>query len=201
MKKKTLGALSVILLIWLIACSSEKSSKSQNVAEENSRKGSPEEIGQQISSAAQQRLGKQLIQAIEKGGHVQAVSYCRIKATSITDSIGQKFNAKVSRVSDQRRNPRNAANDQEMAYISYYKQALKNNTDWEPIVITSNDSYTFYTPILTQPLCLNCHGDPQSDIEEETLARLQSEYPQDQALGYGLGEIRGMWKIEWPRKE
>ncbi|SRR6056297_325210 len=201
MKKIILIALSSILLIWIVACGSEQSSEPQKVAEQKSREGSPEEIGQQISSAAQQRLGKQLMQAIKKGGHAYAVSYCRVEATSITDSVGQEFNASVSRVSDQRRNPRNAANDQEMGYISYYKQALKNNTDWEPKVITTNDSYTFYTPIFTQPLCLNCHGDPQSDIEEETLARLQSDYPQDQAVGYGLSEIRGMWKIEWPRKE
>ncbi len=201
MKKIILVTLSGILLLWLIACGSEKSSEPPNVVEEKSREGSPEEIGQQISSAAQQRLGKQLMQAIEKGGHAYAVSYCRIEATSITDSVGQEFNAKVSRVSDQRRNPRNAANDQEMRYISYYKQALKNNTDWDPKVIASNDSYTYYTPIFTQPLCLNCHGDPESDIKEETLARLQSDYPQDQAVGYGLGEIRGMWKIEWLREE
>jgi hypothetical protein len=199
MKKLLLGALSVSLLIWVVACSSENSSEKQDHAEKANIEGDPKEIGQQISTAAQQRLGKQLMQAIEKGGHAYAVSYCRVEANSITDSVAREHNARVSRVSDQRRNPKNAANDQEMEYISYYKQALKNNEDWSPKVISSNDSYTYYTPILTQPLCLNCHGDPETDIKEETLARLQSDYPQDQAVGYGLGEVRGMWKIEWSK--
>jgi len=198
MKKKIFLPFAFFLLMGMVACSSEESSKANSSSETpKMERKTPAEIGQQISSAAQKRLGKNLMNAIKEGGHAHAVSYCRVAATSITDSVANQFDARVSRVSDKRRNPRNAANDQELEYISYYKQALSNEEDWEAKVVSSKQGYTYYTPILTQPLCLNCHGDPGTDIQEETLARLRSDYPQDQAVGYGIGEIRGLWKVEW----
>jgi hypothetical protein len=180
-----------------MSCGSEKSTEPENRSAQAAKLPSPEEIGQEISMAAQKQLGRNLMQAIEEGGYAHAVSYCRVEAKNITDRVGVAKNAEVSRVSDQWRNPNNAASEDEMAYIAYYKQALKDNTDWSPKLIIAEGIHTYYAPILTQPLCLNCHGDTQTDIKAETLTRIQSDYPQDQAVGYGISEVRGMWKIEW----
>lgn len=197
MKKIIIG----ILLIWAWGISNGCSSK-QNEEKRPAKDGikmadSRPEVGRIISNTAQQRLSKQLVQAIDKGGFAHAVSYCRIKAKLITDSVAQEYNATVQRVSDKTRNPRNAANDREMQYIAYYRNALKNEGDMSGKLVDNSDSYTYYAPIITAPLCLNCHGDPEKDIARETIDRISNDYPQDRAVGYASGQLRGLWKVGW----
>jgi hypothetical protein len=47
-------------------------------------------------------------------------------------------------------------------------------------------------------MCLNCHGEPDKDIKPENLALIRRLYPQDQATGFQLGELRGAWRIDFP---
>jgi N-acetylglucosamine-6-phosphate deacetylase len=55
--------------------------------------------------------------------------------------------------------------------------------------------------IIPGGLCLNCHGEPGKDINDETLKKLNELYPQDQAKGHQIGDLRGMWSIKIPKKE
>lgn len=192
---------SLLFFVVCLTASCGPESKPDKNRENDSKvtREKPEEIGQLISQAAQKQLGSNLMRAINDGGYDHAVSFCRVQAKPITDSVGRDFQAQVSRVSDKPRNPRNVASEDEMKYITYYKQALRQESDWSSKLIETSDSYTYYAPIITQPLCLNCHGDPQTEINSETLARLRSDYPQDKAVGYGLGELRGMWKVKWEK--
>jgi hypothetical protein len=200
--------LLLFLSVALLSCSSEQSEESgesnnfrTSESEALDRSNlSPEEIGQHISSTAQQRLGRNLMKAIEKRGFEYAVSYCRLKASEIVDSVAFEQNATVQRVSDKPRNPRNAANDKELEYIQRYQQALAKAEDWDHQIDQTDQRNTFYTPIITQPLCLNCHGELGSDVEDKLYVRIRSQYPQDKAIGYGLTEVRGLWKIQWDRK-
>lgn len=197
--------LLLCLSLGCLACTSEQSEEDSSApattAETVKRSGqSPAEIGQQISSAAQQRLGKNLMSAIEERGFQYAVSYCRLEASNITDSVALEQNATVQRVSDKPRNPKNAANDRELEYIQRYKRALEKEEDWDHQIDQNDRGITFYTPIITQPLCLNCHGELGADINDELYVRIRSQYPQDRAIGYGLSEVRGLWKIQWDEK-
>ena len=49
--------------------------------------------------------------------------------------------------------------------------------------------------IPTQPMCLQCHGKP-ADMKDNVKAILAKEYPEDKAVGYSLGEIRGAISIK-----
>ncbi len=201
MKMKYFVVLAIFSSIaWaFISCGSDSAEPSRKKSTNTITDGKSKEIGQKISQAAQKQLGKNLKNAINEGGYAYAVSFCRIKAETITDSVGTAYQVSVDRVSDQRRNPSNNASEEERNYIAQYKRAFRDMLDWSPKLISTSDTYTYYTPIITQPLCLNCHGDPEADITLETLERLQSEYPQDQAVGYKIGEVRGMWKIQWDK--
>ena len=55
---------------------------------------------------------------------------------------------------------------------------------------------TGYYPITTQAMCLQCHGNPESDIAPETLSAIERFYPEDLATGYGENELRGIWVVE-----
>jgi hypothetical protein len=50
---------------------------------------------------------------------------------------------------------------------------------------------------LTNPRCLNCHGKPENLAPEvkEMLAHL---YPEDKAVGYELGDLRGAFSVHVP---
>ena len=47
-----------------------------------------------------------------------------------------------------------------------------------------------------QPLCATCHGE---SVEPALLARIRERYPEDQAVGFRVGELRGLfWAVVEP---
>jgi hypothetical protein len=64
----------------------------------------------------------------------------------------------------------------------------------------ANGRATFYSPIvITNPLCLQCHGIPGTDLAPSTVALLQQLYPRDEATGFKLGDLRGLWRVDFAR--
>jgi hypothetical protein len=55
--------------------------------------------------------------------------------------------------------------------------------------------FRYMKAIAVQPLCLTCHGSPDS-IPDLVKARLADHYPHDRATGYALGQIRGAVSIK-----
>ena len=43
-------------------------------------------------------------------------------------------------------------------------------------------------------MCLNCHG---KDIDREVVARIDALYPEDRARGYAVGDLRGVFWVEF----
>lgn len=52
------------------------------------------------------------------------------------------------------------------------------------------ERFGYVEPIETRPLCLACHG---SELDPEVAARLDALYPQDEARGFEVGELRGLF--------
>ena len=51
----------------------------------------------------------------------------------------------------------------------------------------------YVEPIHLQPLCATCHGE---SIEPTLLEAIRSRYPEDQAVGFRVGELRGLfWAV------
>ncbi len=161
----------------------------------------PKEIGLNYALTTKKALGKQLMQAIEKGGPSYAVEFCNTKAIPITDSVSKLFNAKINRVSDKPRNPDNKANENELAVIRYYKSELAENKELKPITEVTSEGTQFFYPIKTNSMCLKCHGSPEKEINKATLTALNELYPADKAKGYGENEIRGIWSILFKTEE
>jgi hypothetical protein len=53
-------------------------------------------------------------------------------------------------------------------------------------------------PIAHRPVCASCHG-PVDTRQPAVRAELRSRYPQDRALGFADGEIRGWFWVELPK--
>lgn len=154
------------------------------------------EMGREHALAAKAVLVQQLLTAIQTKGTAGALEFCSEKAIHLTDSISQQQGVQIRRVSDQNRNPNNAANAQELSYIQAAKAALAAQEAPQPQVAELNGKMVGYYPILTNAMCLQCHGQPGKDIEAATLERLAEYYPQDRATGYGEQELRGIWVVE-----
>jgi len=53
-----------------------------------------------------------------------------------------------------------------------------------------------YYPIVTNKMCMQCHGNPEMDIDTKTFEIIKKRYPDDKAIGYTINELRGIWVIE-----
>lgn len=159
------------------------------------------EKGKQLALGTKKVLGKNLIGAINSGGSEGALEFCSSRAIHLTDSMANELKAKIKRVSDQNRNPANGASVSELAYITESKARLKDGKDPKPQLLKEGDKYIGYYPILTNQMCLQCHGKPNVDINEATLGKIEKLYPNDKAVGYGLNELRGIWVVEMADQE
>lgn len=152
--------------------------------------------GQKIAMNTKKVLSKNLIQAINSTGTEEALSFCSTRAVPITDSMSIALNAKVKRVSDKNRNKKNNANQTELAYINKAKLSLEKGLKPKPQLIKLGNKKIGYYPILTNQMCLQCHGQKNSEISINTLSKINKLYPKDLAVGYKVNELRGIWVVE-----
>lgn len=54
--------------------------------------------------------------------------------------------------------------------------------------------YGYVEPIMTQPVCLSCHG---SSLHPDIAAKIGELYPDDEATGFSEGDFRGVFWVEF----
>ncbi len=171
--------------------------KGKHQKQKRKRRGkNNKEIGYSIASKTKQELAKNLIGTIQQEGTLAALKFCNVEAYPITNNMAKELNATIKRVSNKPRNPNNKANQEESEYIQQFQNNINNGEDYEPIVKNLAQGKTrFYAPIVTNQLCLQCHGKPDTQIEPQTLATIKELYPKDLAVGYDVNQVRGLWQI------
>lgn len=137
-------------------------------------------------------LMKNVSQQIEKGGAETAMDYCNIEAMPLTKSMSEKHGLEISRVSDKMRNPKNFANAEELKLIEQYKAQILAGNELKP---TRTETH-YYEPLVTNTMCLQCHGEPGRNIQPKVSAKITQLYPKDLAKGYKENEIRGLIRIK-----
>jgi cytochrome c553 len=160
------------------------------------RKG-PKQKGMNIAMATKKELGKNLMKALNEKGATNAVEFCNLKAIPITSEKEEQFNAKIKRASDRPRNPNNLATTREEIYINTFKEMIAKGESPEPIIEKNNGKFDFYYPIVTNSMCLKCHGEVGKTIKSETYKTIKLKYPEDKAIGYDVNQVRGIWHIEF----
>ena len=89
------------------------------------------------------------------------------------------------------------ANEEELQIINEFKNSLgSGNSELQPVVKVSDEKMIGYYPILTNGLCLQCHGGVGEEITEDVSAKLKELFPKDSAVGYAAGELRGLWVVK-----
>jgi len=145
-------------------------------------------------------LSTNLQTALVSGGVSNALPFCSLAASPLTASMAQKHGVSLRRFTHKPRNPSGMADTVELGFLEHFRKGLAFTNTIPPMVASVEPGVvTFFAPIvLNNPMCLNCHGEPDKDIKPENLAIIRRLYPQDQATGFQLGELRGAWRIDFP---
>jgi len=131
-----------------------------------------EELGLKYAMNTKAVLGKNLIVAIKNKGTQEAVAFCNTRAFNIVDSAGVALNTKIRRVSDFPRNANNKPNETELNYIHKAKKTIENGEKITPLVQEIDNKMVGYYPIVTNKICMQCHGTPNAQILPKTLTKI-----------------------------
>jgi hypothetical protein len=152
--------------------------------------------GKEISEASFLELSTQLTEQMKAGGPAQAIPFCNQKAMPITNQLSEKFDATIKRTSNNLRNQQNAPSKRELEILDEFHKIKLEGKPLKPIVEIDADSKKhFYAPIVLKANCLVCHGKLNETVNVKTDSIIKSLYPNDKAIGYAEGDLRGIWSI------
>ena len=151
-----------------------------------------------IAADMLKELGQTLQAAMANGGPENAIGVCKTQAPEIAKNLSAKNQVKVTRVGTRARNPdMGVPNDWQTQALKQFETRLAKGDkpyDIEYIQLTKSGSYDlelrYAKPIVLQPMCTACHGTPEQ-ISPEVKAKLDQLYPNDKAVNYKPGELRG----------
>jgi len=160
-------------------------------------------MGDSISSLSQKKLGQTLKHRINEDGVIGALEYCNVNAYPLVDSLSKHFNAEIKRVSNRSRNEKDNPDEMEKQLLDAYQYNLENSLELSPgVQKIGKESYLYTKPIiLNSGLCLQCHGEIGTDLDEDFAAQIKALYPNDNALGHKINDLRGMWSIKLNKKD
>ena len=150
-----------------------------------------------VSLGMLKELGQKLQGAMAEGGAVNAIGVCNTQAPDIAGRVSSQNQVKLSRVGTRARNPvMGVPNDWQAKALAQFDAALARgekpaDLEFSETVETANGKeFHFAKPIVLQPMCVSCHGSPEQ-ISPEVKAKLNDLYPNDKAVGYQPGQLRG----------
>lgn len=151
------------------------------------------------AKAAVQALGgalkAELEAAVKTGGPVAALSVCQIKAPELAKAISDEQGMAVKRVSLKNRNPvMGAANQWQTNVLNDFETRKATGEDPATLAYAEvvDHEFRFMKAIPTVEVCLGCHG---THLSPALTAKLTELYPQDQAVGYKEGDLRGAFVV------
>lgn len=190
------------VLLVVVACENQSaSSATEEVTQDLSSSDQYLEKGQKIAFATFGALSSELKAAMEEGGVKNAVQYCNTAALPITDKLAKENGASIKRTSLKLRNSKNAPTPEELAILEKFQQLEADSEAVKPIVEMVDDhTVAFYAPIRVNDFCLKCHGTVGASLLEEDYALIKELYPDDKAIAYEAGALRGIWSIQFPKE-
>ena len=151
------------------------------------------------------QLGQKLKAAMSTDGPVAAVGVCKESAPAIARQLSIANDAKVTRVGTRVRNQNmGVPNAWQKEALTQFEARLSQGekaADVEYWQVADNghgkSELRYAKAIAIQPQCLSCHGSAQ-DIAAPLAEKLRIEYPNDQATGYSVGQLRGAVVVTRP---
>ena len=143
-----------------------------------------------LGKALKQNVGKNLK---EDPSGVQAAEFCSKKAKEIAKEVSKDFpkNIKVRRVALKYRNENNKPDSVDKKVLEEMEAALKAQTlKKKPKVVDVNGTKRVYVPLIVEKACTKCHGDLDK-MNPKVKDIISKAYPNDKAVGFKVGDLRG----------
>jgi hypothetical protein len=148
-----------------------------------------------------QRLRQVMMQEMQtamQGGVKQAIGVCRHLAPEIEEQIEKETGWQIRRIGLRVRNPDNKPDTLERSMMMSFE--LRAMAGQSPEMLRSarlldrdgTQTVHFMQAIPTFDTCPACHG---KQIAPEVTTAINELYPQDQAIGYEVGDIRGAFSL------
>jgi mono/diheme cytochrome c family protein len=153
------------------------------------------EVADAAIGALQRRLSARLLEELQKGGPAQAIAVCRDEAQALTAETARAQGIRIGRTSHRLRNPGNAAPPWAEHLVA--AGAGSKAASVEAAVVDLGDRVGVVRPIATAAMCLQCHG-PEERLSPEVRDFLGTAYPDDRAVGFAEGDLRGFLWAEAP---
>ncbi|MGA1539451.1 MAG: Tll0287-like domain-containing protein [Chthoniobacterales bacterium] len=157
----------------------------------------PREIGDQVAGRLFANLMTTLQEKIASGGPEAAIAYCRLEAVPLTAQVAEEFPRvkNVRRTALRVRNSANVPDATDRSVLEEWLAAWNPSAPPQPVMkeFTSADGtkeLRYYRPVPVMATCLTCHGSGD-EIPGNVRAALQRDYPQDEAVDFREGDLRG----------
>jgi len=151
-----------------------------------------------IASAMLKELGLTLQAAMANGGPENAIGVCKTQAPEIAQNLSTKHQLQVARVGTRARNAvMGQPNEWQALALKQFEARLASGDkphDIEYVQLTKSGAYDlelrYAKPIVMQAMCTACHGSTEQ-ITPSVKAKLEQMYPNDKAVDYKPGDLRG----------
>jgi len=137
--------------------------------------------------------------SMKSGGPIKALDECNIQAGPIAKKNSLLSGWDIGRTSLKVRNESNAPDEWEATTLRQFEKRktagenLKTMEYAETVKEGDKLVYRYMKAIPTAGLCVSCHG---GNISENITKKVKSLYPNDQATGFMVGDIRGAFTLQ-----
>ena len=156
-----------------------------------------EELIIEIINKTMKNLKNTLQTALKDGNIVEAIKICSSQAQDLT-MLNNTEKTSIKRISLKYRNPANKPTKKEELILKSFEEKLQSGSGFNDLVFKQTitnykeKTFTYIKAIPVKEVCLNCHGD---NVSKKVLKQIKINYPNDKAIGFNLGEIRGAFSV------
>jgi len=155
-----------------------------------------EKAAAQLALALQARnemestLKSNLLESIKADGPHGAVGVCSVIAPKIATELSEKHGLTIGRTSFKLRNESNTP-------PAWMESIVETKQTESAYFMHTDGTFAATYPINIAPPCMLCHGD-ENTISADVRSSIAENYPDDQATGFALGDLRGWFWVEVP---
>lgn len=149
--------------------------------------------GDRIIAQTFDTLRHSLLSAAQSVGFAGAIDFCNENATVLTDMYADSV--QVRRTAIRFRNPKNKPDSLEHNILKAWETDVSAGRKPAARLIRKNGEIHYFKPIVMQGVCVNCHGVPEKHIQPATRAAISEKYPDDLAIDFEEGDLRGSWHL------
>ncbi|MGV2495975.1 c-type heme family protein [Pelagerythrobacter aerophilus] len=149
---------------------------------------------EELTARFQSELQMELSSALSEVGPAGAIGVCQSAAPAIGARLSEDSGFTVSRVARRNRNAVNAISPDLEALYSELESSPMQDGSPRPVHGTVGERLVYLRaiPMQEQP-CSTCHG---SNIDPALSEAISQSYPEDLAVGFEPGELRGAFLVE-----